>query len=175
MSRKGVPHKFHIPVKRLYEIHKMIDDMPDSDNPMYNRNKEILRLVFIEGINPSEIAKMRIFYSNQNKPMCRRQIQQIVIKYVPDYFECRRKPVTKNTKIRIEETKIKNSFAKSDLKCAKCGEANNIELDHILPIRFGGDNSPENLQLLCYNCHKIKTAYENKIVKENAINARRKT
>ena len=32
------------------------------------------------------------------------------------------------------------------------------DVDHIRPLRDGGDNSRENLQALCVRCHEIKTA-----------------
>ncbi len=45
--------------------------------------------------------------------------------------------------------------------CEACGHRpvtpELLEVDHILPRSRGGDNSPENLQTLCANCHKIKT------------------
>lgn len=36
----------------------------------------------------------------------------------------------------------------------------NLELDHIEPLHRGGSNEPENLQLLCIECHKVKSARE---------------
>ena len=46
--------------------------------------------------------------------------------------------------------------------CVMC-EANGVvvagdELDHILPLFKGGSNNDENLQMLCVECHKKKTA-----------------
>lgn len=35
-----------------------------------------------------------------------------------------------------------------------------LELDHIQPLHLGGDDHPDNLQLLCPDCHKLKTARE---------------
>ena len=34
------------------------------------------------------------------------------------------------------------------------------EVDHIVPLREGGDNSRDNLQALCKSCHSRKTARE---------------
>lgn len=34
------------------------------------------------------------------------------------------------------------------------------ELDHIVPLMWGGSNDDSNLQLLCVTCHKIKTSKE---------------
>lgn len=34
------------------------------------------------------------------------------------------------------------------------------EIDHILPVVFGGTNDPENLRLLCKDCNRKKASYE---------------
>lgn len=46
-------------------------------------------------------------------------------------------------------------------------EACNVELqhgewecDHVLPLRQGGDNSLNNLRVLCKPCHRAKTNYD---------------
>ncbi len=45
--------------------------------------------------------------------------------------------------------------------CEMCYRAGHIkqteEVDHIVPIRFGGRNELENLQSLCIVCHRRKT------------------
>lgn len=41
--------------------------------------------------------------------------------------------------------------------CQNCGVDNNLEIDHIIPILKGGDNSESNLQVLCGMCNKIKS------------------
>ena len=39
--------------------------------------------------------------------------------------------------------------------CVFCGAAvRDLEIDHILPVSRGGDNSPPNLRLLCPDCNK---------------------
>lgn len=35
-------------------------------------------------------------------------------------------------------------------KCQKCGSSHRIEIDHIRPFSLGGENSVENLRLLCF-------------------------
>ena len=37
-----------------------------------------------------------------------------------------------------------------------------FDVDHIKPLKDGGDHSKDNLQLLCFNCHRFKSAIENK-------------
>jgi 5-methylcytosine-specific restriction protein A len=36
------------------------------------------------------------------------------------------------------------------------------ELDHIIPLSDGGDDTEDNYQGLCKPCHKAKTKQENK-------------
>ena len=47
-------------------------------------------------------------------------------------------------------------------RCAACGRYAN-EVDHIVPLRKGGDAwALDNLQALCRRCHIEKTATENR-------------
>lgn len=40
--------------------------------------------------------------------------------------------------------------------CAACGETENLEVDHIVPIARGGSNDRNNLQCLCNPCNRKK-------------------
>lgn len=59
---------------------------------------------------------------------------------------------------RIKETRTKAITIKRNINkkhCNKCGcFSNNLELHHIIPVEAGGDNSLDNLVLLCSECHK---------------------
>lgn len=37
------------------------------------------------------------------------------------------------------------------------------DIDHKIPLQFGGNNDSSNLQALCVSCHREKTNYENTI------------
>lgn len=39
-------------------------------------------------------------------------------------------------------------------KCAYCGKSDKLSIHHKLPIRFGGDNSIDNLELVCGSSEK---------------------
>lgn len=44
--------------------------------------------------------------------------------------------------------------------CPKCGkhfEFEEIEGDHITPWSQGGHTTPDNLQMLCKNCNRLKS------------------
>ncbi len=43
-----------------------------------------------------------------------------------------------------------------DIKCAKCGSEELLELDHILPRFAGGAATRENAQTLCRTCNRVK-------------------
>ena len=46
-------------------------------------------------------------------------------------------------------------------RCANCHtEQGTLELDHIVNVKAGGTDHPDNARLLCGPCHKIKTAAE---------------
>lgn len=51
-------------------------------------------------------------------------------------------------------------LAKQKAKCANCFEdcTLNYEVDHIIPIRDGGPDWKENLQILCVSCNRKKNA-----------------
>jgi HNH endonuclease len=41
-------------------------------------------------------------------------------------------------------------------RCVKCGRAEDLEYDHIIPLAKGGSNTARNLQLLCEHCNRKK-------------------
>jgi 5-methylcytosine-specific restriction endonuclease McrA len=43
-------------------------------------------------------------------------------------------------------------------KCARCGSAEKLEFDHIIPVIRGGSNTERNIQLLCEQCNRAKGA-----------------
>jgi 5-methylcytosine-specific restriction endonuclease McrA len=62
------------------------------------------------------------------------------------------------------------------VRCANCGTmAKDWHADHIVPIKKGGGNNAQNIQLLCVDCHKEKTrddrnAYEDHPTLFDAMN-----
>lgn len=52
--------------------------------------------------------------------------------------------------------------ARAEWKCERCRVVvnANYEVDHVIPLYHAGDNTFENLQLLCPDCHRTKTAHD---------------
>ena len=44
--------------------------------------------------------------------------------------------------------------------CVECGATSDLQLEHEKPLWMGGDNSIENLRLMCAACHRPKTDAE---------------
>lgn len=47
-------------------------------------------------------------------------------------------------------------FDRDDARCRWCGTTSALNVDHIIPRRFGGLNDEENCQILCHRCNQIK-------------------
>ena len=64
-----------------------------------------------------------------------------------------------NTKRSVSETKKKYVASRQQWRCNDCQQQldHTYEVDHIKDLRFGGDNSVDNLVALCRNCHGKKT------------------
>jgi len=54
-----------------------------------------------------------------------------------------------------------------ELPCTKCGEADvtQLECDHILARGLGGTHDRANLQVLCKQCHRIKTKTDARMIR----------
>lgn len=59
----------------------------------------------------------------------------------------------------------KTALLKSDLTCSQCGfraaHVGQLDVDHVVPKWRGGTNDPDNLQVICANCHRLKSIREN--------------
>jgi 5-methylcytosine-specific restriction endonuclease McrA len=42
--------------------------------------------------------------------------------------------------------------------CTRCGATENLEVHHVEPARLGGRTMPENLVVLCADCHRAAEA-----------------
>lgn len=64
-----------------------------------------------------------------------------------------------NGGVKIKKRSVENFkiILKNNPFCKRCGETDRLEVDHITPIFLGGDNSLENLQVLCRSCHSFKS------------------
>ena len=72
-----------------------------------------------------------------------------------DSYEYRRKTSSHHTSKPSVRRQI---FDRDGAKCAECGTTKNLTIDHIVPVKAGGGDEPENLQVLCRSCNSAKGA-----------------
>lgn len=58
----------------------------------------------------------------------------------------------------ISREVMEEVFIRDKGKCQTCGSSENLEFDHILPYSKGGNNTSNNIQLLCFECNRKKSA-----------------
>lgn len=70
---------------------------------------------------------------------------------------------------------VRNGFVKKSKTCAACGDGENLEAHHILPVSWNGPELDEaNLICLCRNCHYFLghfqdwTSFNKDVVKDAA-------
>jgi len=61
---------------------------------------------------------------------------------------------TRNLLERRNWEKVKRELLKLERRCQLCGAENPLEVAHVIPYSWGGPDSPENLLVLCSNCHR---------------------
>ncbi|MFE2496012.1 HNH endonuclease [Streptomyces scopuliridis] len=50
--------------------------------------------------------------------------------------------------------------ARGGARCARCGSlalAGSVDVDHVRPLARGGEDTDQNVQVLCRECHLAKT------------------
>lgn len=58
---------------------------------------------------------------------------------------------------RIADDVRAHVWARDDGRCVRCQAEDDLQFDHIIPVAKGGSNAPENVQILCGDCNRLKS------------------
>lgn len=68
-----------------------------------------------------------------------------------------------NHKRKLSAAEKEKILDRDGRRCAICSVTARLEVDHRRALMNGGDNAPENLGVLCDDCHKAKTRMDNSL------------
>lgn len=167
-----------------------IKEMKDAKVYLNEENlKELLKKMFIEDkkskvntLHDGKVTSIKlkeqnvVIMNNPNKPhgLGHKDIVKIcdifgiefknqsLSKLALEVFQMFNQRKPPNVRLNISKKLKKMILKEQENKCNNCDETlNKYEIDHVLPLYDGGDNSLENLQALCPECHESKTNKEN--------------
>lgn len=73
----------------------------------------------------------------------------------PDYKKYKVRNESKSLRKKILKERAKDGMAECD-RCKKIFDISDLDMHHKIPVAWGGTNDPDNISLLCAECHKIE-------------------
>ncbi len=128
---------------------------------------EYYKICFITPLNYSKITKI-LSEIRRDKDIdidLYDRLSKIYKLYSHKYYEVKElihQEPRRHAQLFIGRKKIREFIFKRDChKCLCCGAKNNLAIDHIHSIFYGGENKLSNLQTLCRRCNSSKsTSYK---------------
>jgi len=100
----------------------------------------------VEDFNDNEIDTIRFGL----------KMSKASLDHLKSYPNRRKQSIRNNQRVR------KDVLDKYNHQCNQCSSKKSLEVDHIIPIKSGGSDDMDNLQILCKSCNSSKGA---KIIK----------
>jgi 5-methylcytosine-specific restriction endonuclease McrA len=105
----------------------------------------------VEGIAEAEV-KLRVKHAVLSKAKELRSMARVIeafenVERIPD---ARRERIPESVRLFV--------WQRDGSKCVRCGGAEKLEFDHIIPVVKGGASTERNGQLLCESCNRAKGA-----------------
>ena len=121
----------------------------EKDNKIKYENGWLAIKNFIKYQKDNPSIRAGISYELQTKP-----------KNLLDFIDIQDyKPTEKKYKgQKVHKALREKILKKYDYKCCFCGSKENLEIDHIIPIREGGTKDEDNLRILCKSCNGKRNA-----------------
>jgi hypothetical protein len=113
---------------------------------------EMARLIKMDGYLVNKFEKMSVAPRDMVELYFRKLgITNSHIKQIQKIMKGEIKTFSENRVISVDVKKEVRKKYKN--KCAHCGSASNLHFHHIEKYSEGGQNTVDNLKLLCVNCH----------------------
>ena len=69
-------------------------------------------------------------------------------------------------KSEITKTRAMQIFERDGFECQRCGDTEDLTIDHIFPRSYGGSNAPSNLRVLCRSCNSKRPTTGDKLLED---------
>jgi 5-methylcytosine-specific restriction endonuclease McrA len=152
-------------VKRNPDKHK-ISETKSREKRKTQRNIEARRW---RQQHPDEVKKQWVMWRINNAEYLREYRKKYAEKY-PEVVRARkhaRRIKEKSLPSKINPDYVKFLIVYQNMICNYCGIIMvDYQIDHMLPISRGGDNSDSNLQLICPTCNRKKSSKTDSEFKE---------
>jgi len=147
---------------------KNSDMINEKKRRYYEQNKEtvLARNTEWRNNNQAKVKAQRDKWRNENRERHRENSRQWIADNPERYREIQRHAQIRRRFIKagLEDHYTKEEWQrllhKYDCRCVKCGGAENIEVDHVVPLSGGGTNTIDNIQPLCRSCNAQKWVYD---------------
>ena len=119
------------------------------------KDKVYLRLELTHEEN-KKLEKLKALKSHKHN--VESLILNLIDKELSSFENTKFKP-TKSKNPRTISKRLRNhALKKADYQCQYpgCESTHLLQIDHIIPVRAGGDQSPDNLQVLCASHNQMK-------------------
>lgn len=147
---------YEISIKRMAfdtgikeEIILKILEKFEKDKKIKHENGYIAIKSFIKHQKENPKIRAGISYELKTKPESLIDFVE-TLDYIPSERKFKRKPISKTLRKKV--------FEKYNNRCFFCGNTDNLEIDHIIPVNQGGNSEENNLRVLCQSCNGRRNA-----------------
>lgn len=153
------------------KLNEAINLWESTGKNVHEISNELYRQAQVDFINAVRPSKMKILDWKTSESAISKVVAHIFLKTgLIVTFEAANilwRIWSDNKVVRRNMDNIKNEFFEIVNICPHCNrvvEVCDLHLDHIIPLALGGDNSQNNMQLLCCRCNLSKGAKPDKII-----------